>query len=83
MDAVKDKVDAVKDKVVDILVENFGLNEGKVKGNNDLESLGVDSIITIEIQLDLERAFDIKIPDGDILPNFTAQDILDYIKNKG
>ncbi|MDS7905560.1 phosphopantetheine-binding protein [Klebsiella pasteurii] len=76
-------MDAVKDKVVDILVENFGLNEEKVKENKDLEGLGVDSIITIEIQLDLEREFDIKIPDGDILPNFTAQDISDYIRNKG
>ncbi|MCV5881456.1 phosphopantetheine-binding protein [Escherichia coli] len=78
-----ENMDAVKDKVVEILVENFGLNEEKVKENNDLESLGVDSIITIEIQLDLERAFDIKIPDGDILPDFTAKDISDYIKNKG
>ncbi|MBD8108005.1 acyl carrier protein [Erwinia persicina] len=76
-------MDEVKDKVVGILVGNFGLNEEKVKENNDLESLGVDSIITIEIQLDLERAFNIKIPDGDILTNFTVLDISTYIKNKG
>ncbi|EMX8371637.1 acyl carrier protein [Yersinia enterocolitica] len=76
-------MDTVKDKVVEILVGNFGLNEEKIKENNDLESLGVDSIIIIEIQLDLERAFDIKIPDGDILPDFTAKDISNYIKIKG
>lgn len=78
-----DDMEAVKNRVVDILVENFGLNEQKVKADNNLESLDVDSIIMIEIQLDLEREFNIKIPDGDILPNFTAKDISDYIKNKG
>ncbi|MDH1089260.1 acyl carrier protein [Pantoea brenneri] len=78
-----DNMDAVKDKVVVLLVENFGLNEQKVKENDNLESLGVDSIIIIEIQLDLEREFGIKIPDGDIVPDFTPKDISDYIKNKG
>ncbi|HAU5603812.1 TPA: acyl carrier protein [Citrobacter koseri] len=73
---------AVTDKVVKILVENFGLNELDVKENKDLEALGVDSIITIEIQLDLEREFGLKIPDGDILPSFTVKDISEYIQNK-
>ena len=73
---------SVKNKVIEILVENFGLNEVKVKANHDLESLGVDSIITVEIQLDLERAFDIKIPDGDILAGFSVEDISAYIKNR-
>ncbi|MGK2889433.1 MAG: acyl carrier protein [Candidatus Malihini olakiniferum] len=77
-----DNIDEVKNKVVEILVENFWLNNQKIKANNNLESLGVDSIITIEIQLNLEREFDIKIPDGDILPAFIAKDISDYIKNK-
>lgn len=76
-------MEAVTNKVVKILVDNFGLNEQEVKANKELENLGVDSIIMIEIQLDLERAFDIKITDGDILPNFTVKDISDYIKNKG
>lgn len=32
-------MDAVKDKVVDILVENFGLNEEKVKKIKTLKAL--------------------------------------------
>ena len=73
---------AVTDKIIKVLVENFGLNEMDVKENKDLETLGVDSIITIEIQLDLEREFCVKIPDGDILPSFTVKDISEYIQNK-
>ncbi|HAT1685209.1 TPA: acyl carrier protein [Klebsiella oxytoca] len=73
---------AVTDKVINIIVENFGLNEQAVKTNKDLETLGVDSIITIEIQLDLEREFGIKIPDGVILPSYTVNDISEYIQNK-
>lgn len=76
-------MDVVKSKVIEVLVDNFGLNDKEVRGNSDLESMGVDSIITIEIQLDLERAFNINIPDGDILPGFTVNDISEYIKNKG
>ncbi|EIL6545360.1 acyl carrier protein [Salmonella enterica] len=72
----------VTNKVVKILVENFGLNELDVKENNNLETIGVDSIIMIEIQLDLEREFGVKISDGDILPSFTVKDISEYIQNK-
>ncbi|OIN39928.1 hypothetical protein AO411_2024810 [Salmonella enterica subsp. enterica serovar Sarajane] len=72
----------VTNKVVKILVENFGLNELDVKENKNLETLGVDSIIMIEIQLDLEREFVVKISDGDILPSFTVKDISEYIQNK-
>ncbi|ECC4750357.1 acyl carrier protein [Salmonella enterica] len=72
----------VTNKVVKILVENFGLNELDVKENKNLETIGVDSIIMIEIQLDLEREFGVKISDGDILPSFTVKDISEYIQNK-
>lgn len=73
---------AAKDKITKILVDNFGLNETAVKANKNLETLGVDSIIMIEIQLDLEREFGIKIQDGEILPGFTTKDISEYIQNK-
>ncbi|EDZ5934463.1 acyl carrier protein [Salmonella enterica subsp. enterica serovar Chandans] len=72
----------VTNKVIKILVENFGLNELDVKENKNLETIGVDSIIMIEIQLDLEREFGVKISDGDILPSFTVKDISEYIQNK-
>lgn len=72
----------VTNKVIKILVENFGLNELDVKENKNLETIGVDSIIMIEIQLDLEREFGVKISDGDILPGFTVKDISEYIQNK-
>ncbi|MEG2263065.1 MAG: phosphopantetheine-binding protein [Acinetobacter sp.] len=73
---------SVTDRITSILVENFGLNAIDVKANNNLETLGVDSIITIEIQLELEREFGVKIPDGDILPSFTVKDISEYIQSK-
>ncbi|EAY4678279.1 acyl carrier protein [Salmonella enterica subsp. enterica serovar Rubislaw] len=72
----------VTNKVIKILVENFGLNELDVKENKNLETIGVDSIIMIEIQLDLEREFGVKISDGDILLGFTVKDISEYIQNK-
>ncbi|EGL7120486.1 acyl carrier protein [Salmonella enterica] len=72
----------VTNKVIKIFVENFGLNELDVKENKNLETIGVDSIIMIEIQLDLEREFGVKISDGDILPSFTVKDISEYIQNK-
>lgn len=72
-------MDDMNKKIIDILVENFGLDQDKVMSNNTLEALGVDSIIIIEIQLDLERAFDITIPDGDIPAKFTLNDIILYL----
>lgn len=72
----------IRERIEKILIENFGLYEKDVKADKELESLGVDSIIAIEIQIDLEKEFNIKIPDGEILLSFTIKDIHKYIQSK-
>lgn len=68
--------------VSNILIENFGLEREKVLNNTPLWCMDVDSIVIVEIQLELERQFSVQISDGDIMPTYSLDKIVGYIKHK-
>ncbi|QUJ66789.1 acyl carrier protein [Photobacterium sp. GJ3] len=72
----------MKNKIKEILMNEFGLNEESIMKNETLEDMNVDSIIMIEVQLELEREFNISVPDGDISPSFTLTDLVHYVREK-
>jgi acyl carrier protein len=55
--------------VLDILARHTQLDRGKVNLDTRLNSVGVDSLMMVEIIFDLEERFDISIPD----PEFVGQ----------
>jgi acyl carrier protein len=57
-------------KVRDILVDSLGVDEEEVTPEAKLSAdLGAESIDYLEIVFKLEKAFDIKIPRGELLPD--------------
>ena len=71
---------AVDDKVKQIIVEQLGVDEGKVTSNASfVNDLGADSLDTVELVLAFEEAFEIEIPDEDAERILTVQDAIDYI----
>ena len=70
------------EKVKDIIVETLSCEETKVTLEASLtEDLGADSLDAVELNMALEEAFEISIPDEE-LANFKAvQDIVTYIEN--
>jgi len=68
------------EKVKDIIVETISCEEDKVTLETALgEDLGVDSLDAVELNMALEEAFDISIPDEELAKFVTVQDIVTYI----
>lgn len=69
--------------VKSILVEKFLIDEGNVKLNSTMDSLGLDSLDTVENIMALEVAYNISIPDETGLGGLTTkvQDLVNYIRD--
>lgn len=68
------------EKVKEIIVDSIGCDEGKIDMEVSLvDDLGMDSLDAVELNMALEEAFDISIPD-DVLASFvTVEDVVNYI----
>ena len=64
----------IKSKVVSIIVDKLGVEESEV--TNDL---GADSLDTVELIMELEKAFNISIPDEDAENIGTVGDAIAYL----
>ena len=78
MDATRDKI---LEQITEVLVDALGVDEDEVLPEATLmEDLGAESIDFLDIVFRLEKAFDIKIPRGELFP----EDILtnaQYVEN--
>lgn len=81
--------ETIKKQVRDTILEFLGFSEEDIKNYKDdariVEDLGADSLDCIEITMELEKIFDIAIPDNDIYDKkefITISDVVDYIYNK-
>jgi acyl carrier protein len=62
--------DEIFEKVQEALVEALGVDDDEVTPEAKLASdLGAESIDFLDIQFRLEKAFDIKIPKGELIPD--------------
>ena len=69
------------EKVKEIIVDTLNSEEAKVTLEASLtEDLG-DSLDAVELNMALEEAFAISIPDEDLATFKTVQDIVTYIEN--
>lgn len=54
----------IKDRIKAIIVDKLGVDETEVKDEaNLMEDLGADSLDTVELIMEFEKTFDIKISD--------------------
>jgi len=73
----------IKEKVMDILAEELGVELGEIKlGSNLQDDLGADSLAVVEVVMAFEDEFDIKIPEEDTSKLTTVKDIIEYIESK-
>lgn len=72
----------VKDRVIDIVVEQLGLERDKVKVESKfVDDLGADSLDTVELVMALEEEFDIEIPDEQAEKITTVQEAIDFVES--
>lgn len=66
----------IKEKVMAILCDKLGLEEYEVDENKQLVSdLGADSLDIVEIIMEIEKEFDVKIDDNELSEIKTVGDI--------
>lgn len=73
----------IQDKVVEIIVDKLNCEASEVTPKANFSSdLGADSLDTVELIMEFEKAFDIQIPDQDAQGIKTVGDAVQYIVAK-
>ena len=74
----------ISERVTAIIVDKLGVNEAEVKPEAAFTTdLGADSLDTVELIMEFEKAFDITIPDEDASEKVTTVgDVIKYIEEK-
>ncbi|MBQ6286339.1 MAG: acyl carrier protein [Bacteroidales bacterium] len=66
-----------------IIVDKLGVEESEVTETaNFTNDLGADSLDTVELLMEFERVFGIKIPDEETSTIATVKDAIDKVKEK-
>lgn len=70
-------------KVKDIIVDKLGAEESEVTETASFTNdLGADSLDTVELLMEFEKVFDVKIPDEEAGNIATVADAIKYIEDK-
>ncbi len=73
----------IASKVKAIIVDKLGVDESEVTPNASFTNdLGADSLDTVELIMDFEKAFNITIPDDAAEEISTVGDAIKYIEEK-
>ncbi|MBP1658336.1 MAG: acyl carrier protein [Bacteroidetes bacterium] len=70
-------------KVKEIIVNKLGVDEGQVTPEASFTNdLGADSLDTVELVMEFEKAFNLQIPDEDAEKIASVGDAIKYIQSK-
>lgn len=70
-------------KVKDIIVDKLGVEESEVTETaNFTNDLGADSLDTVELLMEFEKVFGIKIPEEETSSIATVKDVVDKVNEK-
>ncbi|MCK5571575.1 MAG: acyl carrier protein [Bacteroidetes bacterium] len=73
----------VEVKVKEIITNKLGVEDGQVTPEASFTNdLGADSLDTVELVMEFEKAFNLQIPDEDAEKISTVGDAITYLKSK-
>ena len=73
----------IVNKVKEIIVDKLGVEASEVTETASFTNdLGADSLDTVELLMEFERVFDIKIPDEETGAIATVKDAIDKVQEK-
>ncbi|MEI2462226.1 phosphopantetheine-binding protein [Mycoplasmopsis felis] len=73
----------MNEKISEIIIDKFKkVSKKKVNMNDNIRSLGVDSLDLAELVIEAEEKFNISISDAEILKLEFVKDIIELIQNK-
>jgi len=72
--------DELVQKVTDLIAESLGVKKSEVVPSASfIDDLNADSLDIVELVMNIEKDFDIEIPDAEAEKIRTVQDAVDYI----
>ncbi len=74
------EADQLGEKVIEIIVRTQHLPADCVKSDSTFEQLNIDSLDGINIVFELEKEFDIEIPDEGVMSLRSVQDTVDGVR---
>jgi acyl carrier protein len=73
----------IEKKVKEIIVSKLGVEEAQITPEASFTNdLGADSLDTVELVMEFEKAFNVQIPDEDAEKISTVGDAVNYLKAK-
>ncbi|HAL56464.1 MAG TPA: acyl carrier protein [Bacteroidetes bacterium] len=73
----------IEKKVKEIIVSKLGVDEAQITPQASFTNdLGADSLDTVELVMEFEKAFNVQIPDEDAEKISTVGDAVNYLKTK-
>jgi acyl carrier protein len=73
----------IEAKVKEIIINKLGVDDGQITPEASFTNdLGADSLDTVELVMEFEKAFGMQIPDEDAEKITTVGDAVRYIKSK-
>lgn len=73
----------MEQKIFDLF---YRYSEQEVNLNTHIEDLGIDSMDIVDLSFDIEKEFDIKLSNKEVIQNFdgknTVSDIVELVKSK-
>ena len=69
------------DKIKEVLADHLDMDTAGITNETTFDDLGIDSLETVEIMMELEDEFGIEIPDEAIEEIKTVGDLVSYIEN--
>ena len=71
------------EKVKEIIVDSLSCDESQVTMEANLkDDLGIDSLAAVELSLELETEFDVRIEDDELAKLVTVADIVKLLESK-
>ena len=72
----------IEEKVIDIVIEQLGIDKALItSGASFANDLNADSLDAVEMILEFEEQFNVKIPDEDAEKLTTVGEAIDYIQD--
>jgi acyl carrier protein len=74
---------SVESKIKELIENKLGINSRRYSENSNFrEDLGCDSLDLIDLIMEVEREFNIAIPDSDIDQVSTVKGLINYVKER-
>ena len=72
----------IQERVAAIIVDKLGVSESQITPEATFaQDLGADSLDTVELIMELEKEFDLSIPDEEAEKIVTVGDAINFIEN--